>query len=60
MDDRKEYASLQEECERLRAEIQRLNKVFARYRSQYGELPETVKGEELEPQSAEALASIRL
>ena len=49
MVDAKECAALQEECKRLRAENQRLNKVFARYRAQYGELPETDKGEELEP-----------
>ena len=37
MIDTKEYAALQEECERLRAENQRLNKCLARYRAKYGE-----------------------
>ena len=47
MIDTKEYVALQQECERLRAENQRLNKSLARYRAQYGELPETDKGEEM-------------
>lgn len=52
MDDRKEYASLQEECKRLRAENQRLNKCLARYRAKYGELSEPDKGEEIGALSA--------
>lgn len=55
MSDTKEYAALQEECERLRAENQRLNKDLARYRAKYGELSEPDKGGEIEPQSAEAV-----
>ena len=55
MSDTKEYTALQEECERLRAENQRLNKDFARYRAKYGELSEPDKGGEIEPQSAEAV-----
>ena len=58
MDDRKEYAALQEECERLRAENQRLNKALARYRAQYGELSETDKDEEIDAQSAVAIKFI--
>ena len=52
MDDRKEYASLQEECKRLRAENQRLNKCLARYRAKYGELSEPDKGGEIGALSA--------
>ena len=55
MIDTKEYAALQEECERLRAENQRLNKCLARYRAKYGELSEPDKGGEIGAQSAEAL-----
>ena len=55
MSDAKEYAALQEECERLRAENQRLNKDLARYRAKYGELSETDKGEEIKPQSVETI-----
>lgn len=55
MDNRKEYAALQEECERLRAENQRLNKCLARYRVQYGKLPETDKGEKIGAQSVEEI-----
>ena len=55
MIDTKEYAALQEECERLRAENQRLNKCLARYRAKYGELSEPDKGEEVESQSAETI-----
>ena len=51
----KEYTALQEECERLRAENQRLNKDLARYRAKYGELSETDKEEEVERQSAETI-----
>lgn len=58
MIDTKEYAALQEECERLRAENQRLHKCLARYRAKYGELSETDKVEEVEPQSAEAIKYI--
>ena len=43
MSDTKEYTALQEECERLRAENQRLNKCLARYRAKYGELSEPDK-----------------
>ena len=43
MIDTKEYAALQEECERLRTENQRLNKDLARYRAKYGELSEPDK-----------------
>lgn len=57
MIDTKEYVALQQECERLRAENQRLNKSLARYRAQYGELPETDKGEEIGAQSAEEIKS---
>ena len=55
MSDTKEYTALQEECERLRAENQRLNKCLARYRAKYGELSEPDKGGEIGAQSAEAL-----
>lgn len=55
MIDTKEYAALQEECECLRAENQRLNKDLARYRAKYGELFEPDKGGEIEPQSTEAV-----
>ena len=55
MVDAKECAALQEECERLRAENQRLNKDLARYRAKYGELPETDRGGEIGMQSAEAV-----
>lgn len=55
MSDTKEYAALQEECERLRAENQRLNKDLARYRAKYGELSEPDKGGEIEPQTTEAV-----
>ena len=55
MIDTKEYAALQEECERLRAENQRLNKDLARYRAKYGELSETDKGGEIGAQSAETI-----
>ena len=55
MSDTKEYAALQEECECLRAENQRLNKDLARYRAKYGELSEPDKGGEIEPQSTEAV-----
>lgn len=55
MIDTKEYAALQEECERLRAENQRLNKDLARYRAKYGELSEPDKGGKIEPQSTEAV-----
>ena len=58
MGDTKEYAALQEECERLRAENQRLNKALARYRAQYGELSETDKDEEIDAQSAVAIKFI--
>ena len=58
MCDAKEYVALQQECERLRAENQRLNKCLARYRAKYGELSETDKVEEVEPQSAEAIKYI--
>ena len=44
MCDAKEYVALQQECERLRAENQRLNKCLARYRAKYGELSEPDKG----------------
>ena len=57
MSDTKEYAALQEECERLRAENQRLNKDLARYRAHYGELPETDMGEEIGAQSAVEIKS---
>ena len=57
MIDTKEYVALQQECERLRAENQRLNKSLARYRAQYGELPETDKGEEIGAQSVEEIKS---
>lgn len=57
MIDTKEYVALQQDCERLRAENQRLNKSLARYRAQYGELPETDKGEEIGAQSAEEIKS---
>lgn len=53
MIDTKEYAALQEECECLRAENQRLNKDLARYRAKYGELSEPDKGEEIGALSAE-------
>lgn len=53
MSDTKEYAALQEECECLRAENQRLNKDLARYRAKYGELSEPDKGEEIGALSAE-------
>lgn len=53
MIDAKEYAALQEECECLRAENQRLNKDLARYRAKYGELSEPDKGEEIGALSAE-------
>ena len=52
MIDTKEYAALQEECERLRAENQRLNKCLARYRAKYGELSEPDKGGEIGARSA--------
>ena len=58
MSDTKEYAALQKECERLRAENQRLNECLARYRAKYGELSETDKGEEIEPPSAEKIKNI--
>ena len=54
MIDTKEYAALQEECERLRAENQRLNKCLARYRAKYGELSEPDGGGEIGARSAEA------
>ena len=57
MIDTKEYVALQQECERLRAENQRLNKSLARYRAQYGELPETDNGEEIGAQSVEEIKS---
>ena len=47
MCDAKEYVALQQECERLRAENQRLNKCLARYRAKYGELSEPDKGGEI-------------
>ena len=55
MCDAKEYVALQQECERLRAENQRLNKDLARYRAKYGELSEPDKGGEIESQSTEAV-----
>lgn len=55
MCDAKEYVALQQECERLRAENQRLNKCLARYRAKYGELSEPDKGGEIGALSAEAL-----
>ena len=55
MCDAKEYVALQQECERLRAENQRLNKCLARYRAKYGELSEPDKGEEIGARFAEAL-----
>ena len=45
MCDAKEYVALQQECERLRAENQRLNKCLARYRAKYGELSEPIREE---------------
>ena len=52
MCDAKEYVALQQECERLRAENQRLNKCLARYRAKYGELSEPDKGGEIGARSA--------
>lgn len=57
MSDTKEYAALQEECERLRAENQRLNKCLARYRAKYGELSELDKGGEIGALSAVEIKS---
>ena len=57
MIDTKEYAALQEECERLRAENQRLNKCLARYRAKYGELSEPDKGGEIGALSAVEIKS---
>lgn len=53
----KEYAALQEECERLRTENQRLNKDIARYRAKYGELSEPDKGGEIGALSAVEIKS---
>lgn len=53
----KEYTALQEECERLRAENQRLNKDLARYRAKYGELSELDKGGEIGALSAVEIKS---
>ncbi len=57
MSDAKEYAALQEECERLRTENQRLNKDLARYRAKYGELSEPDKGGEIGALSAVEIKS---
>lgn len=57
MSDTKEYAALQEECERLRTENQRLNKDLARYRAKYGELSEPDKGGEIGALSAVEIKS---
>lgn len=57
MIDAKEYAALQEECERLRTENQRLNKDLARYRAKYGELSEPDKGGEIGALSAVEIKS---
>ena len=57
MIDTKEYAALQEECERLRTENQRLNKDIARYRAKYGELSEPDKGGEIGALSAVEIKS---
>lgn len=57
MIDTKEYAALQEECERLRTENQRLNKDLARYRAKYGELSEPDKGGEIGALSAVEIKS---
>lgn len=57
MSDTKEYAALQEECERLRAENQRLNKCLARYRAKCGELSELDKGGEIGALSAVEIKS---
>ena len=57
MSDTKEYAALQEECECLRAENQRLNKDLARYRAKYGELSEPDKGGEIGALSAVEIKS---
>lgn len=57
MIDTKEYSALQEECERLRTENQRLNKDLARYRAKYGELSEPDKGGEIGALSAVEIKS---
>ena len=57
MCDAKEYVALQQECERLRAENQRLNKCLARYRAKYGELSEPDKGGEIGALSAVEIKS---
>ena len=53
MSDINEYAALQEECKRLRAENQRLNEELTRYRAKYGDFSEIEKEEDLEPQPSE-------
>lgn len=53
MSDINEYAALQEECKRLRAENQRLNEELTRYRAKYGDFSEIEKEEDLEPQPPE-------
>ena len=48
---------MQQECERLRAENQRLNNCLARYRAKYGELSELDKGGEIGALSAVEIKS---